>query len=89
LQAIGAVPGDSRDWEGRHRFFPLDVAAHTNIEPPKYDWFWKYTFWPAGYVSDDLNEVEILQPKIFPGSRILLGNACLFSLHKANVHVHY
>ncbi|XP_059488126.1 glycoprotein-N-acetylgalactosamine 3-beta-galactosyltransferase 1-like [Neocloeon triangulifer] len=47
LAAVNAVAGDSRDWEGRNRFFPMDVATHAFVQPTKYKWFWTYTFWPA------------------------------------------
>ncbi|XP_059488308.1 uncharacterized protein LOC132204077 [Neocloeon triangulifer] len=48
LHVIGAKPGDSRDAQGRNRFFPFDVENHANPDQGKKDWwYWEYLYWPV------------------------------------------
>ena len=44
--------GDSRDAQGRYRFFPFTPESHLVAEKfPKNFWYWKYIFYPQPKVS--------------------------------------
>jgi glycoprotein-N-acetylgalactosamine 3-beta-galactosyltransferase len=52
LHSVGVLPGDSRDSEGRNRFFPFDMEDHLNpVQEPKNWWYWEYIYWPIAGVS--------------------------------------
>ncbi|CAB3362465.1 Hypothetical predicted protein [Cloeon dipterum] len=47
LHSVGVLPGDSRDSNGRGRFFPFAVDSHVNPnQEPKDWWYWDYIYWP-------------------------------------------
>jgi hypothetical protein len=47
MTSVGVKPGDSRDSQGRNRFFPFDVPTHINPnQEPKDWWYWDYIWWP-------------------------------------------
>ena len=50
LQAVDVEAGDSRDSQGRGRFFPF-IPEHHVIPGIPPDWYWQYVFYPTKNVS--------------------------------------
>ena len=47
LEKLNVTAGDSRDAQGRYRFFPFTPESHLVAEKfPKNFWYWKYIFYP-------------------------------------------
>lgn len=50
LQQLNVIAGDSRDTDGKGKFFPLIPEHH--IFPKAPDWYWKNLFYPSEHVSN-------------------------------------
>ncbi|XP_043218919.1 glycoprotein-N-acetylgalactosamine 3-beta-galactosyltransferase 1-like isoform X2 [Amphibalanus amphitrite] len=47
MEKLNVTAGDSRDAQGRYRFFPFTPESHLVAEKfPKNFWYWKYVFYP-------------------------------------------
>lgn len=47
LEKLNVTAGDSRDWKGRGRMFPLSPEFHTVIPKDHDFWYWSYVFYPT------------------------------------------
>ena len=50
LESVNVEAGDSRDKEGRGRFFPF-VPEHHVISSIPPDWYWQYIYYPVDKVG--------------------------------------
>ena len=50
LESVNVTAGDTRDKEGKGRFFPLspELLVFPNTTQPS--WYWKYMFYPSSKV---------------------------------------
>ena len=51
LESVNVEAGDSRDEEGRGRFFPF-VPEHHVIEGIAPSWYWQYIYYPSQQVGN-------------------------------------
>lgn len=75
LENVNVTAGDSRDSNGRGRFFPLKPASHLVPESIDSDsWYWNYTFYENSDVSFVYVAIYEFNKKFF----CLIGTQLLF-----------
>ena len=64
LESVNVEAGDSRDEEGRGRFFPFVPGYHV-IEDIAPSWYWQYIYYPSqqvgsvGYCKDYIIQIKV------------------------------
>ena len=47
LESVGVTAGDSRDKEGKGRFFPFSPQSLIPLKPELPSWYWDYMYYPS------------------------------------------
>ncbi|CAN8021963.1 unnamed protein product [Ixodes persulcatus] len=72
LEKVGVKAGDSRDLQGRGRYFPLFPEFHLVYKKSKNFWYWKYIYYPSKEGLECCSDTVILFHYISPGMMYLM-----------------